>query len=193
LGQTLGGVRQKKLFFLGLHVARCQFFVLGESRFGLGSFGRPNRQAVGQIDSRCRSVRAQRLPFPRWQKPAVFARRRRLQEPTEAEAGEEDSGHKEDAKEDKGEKEYHGGQIGCLAGEGRPAALCAALFWALFCGLTFLAFCSDLFQNETGLVKGLDSQAVTAAVSCAMWRSHLRLVSCVLLNAFLHYFYVQQP
>jgi hypothetical protein len=34
------------------------------------------------------------------------------------------------------------------------------LFWALFCGLTFLAFCSDLFQNETGLVKGLDSQAL---------------------------------
>jgi hypothetical protein len=27
------------------------------------------------------------------------------------------------AKEDKGEKEYHGGQIGCLAGEGRPAVL----------------------------------------------------------------------
>ena len=36
----------------------------------------------------------------------------------------------------------------------------ARLFWALFCGLTFLAFCSDLFQNETGFVKGLDSQAV---------------------------------
>jgi hypothetical protein len=35
----------------------------------------------------------------------------------------------------------------------------ARLFWALFCGLTFLAFCSDLFQNETGFVKGLDSQA----------------------------------
>ena len=41
----------------------------------------------------------------------------------EAEAGEEDSGHKEDAKEDKGEKEYHGGQIAFLAGEGRPAVL----------------------------------------------------------------------
>jgi hypothetical protein len=36
----------------------------------------------------------------------------------------------------------------------------ARLFWALFCGLTFLAFCSDPFQNETGFVKGLDSQAV---------------------------------
>ena len=29
----------------------------------------------------------------------------------------------------------------------------------MLCGLTFLAFCSDLFQNDTGLVKGLDSQA----------------------------------
>jgi hypothetical protein len=26
--------------------------------------------------------------------------------------------------------------------------------------LTFLAFCSDLFQNETGFVRGLDSQAL---------------------------------
>ena len=62
--------------------------------------------------------------YSRWQEPKVFARPRRRRQPAEAEAGEEDCGREEEAKEDKGEKEYHGGQIGYLAGEGTPAVLC---------------------------------------------------------------------